>query len=86
MKINIDKYTWYTLLWWTLWTVAFAVAEHISFYMPVEESESVLPLWKIWTLETIWLVLGATMMLITVYQYKHHPSKLWNKLVNKNKK
>lgn len=71
--MRIDKYTWWTLGLWAIWTLFFCVAEYISFYVPFEGE---LEYWRICVLETIWLVLGATMMLITIYQYKHHPSKV----------
>ncbi len=86
MKINIDKYTFYTWLWWIVWSIAFAAAEYVSFYMPVDDIGATLPIWKIWILESIWLILGATMMLIMCYQYKHHPSKLWVRIKNKKRK
>ena len=83
MNIKIDKYTWRTWGLWIVWTVFFCAAEYVSFYMPYEGA---LTYWQITILETIWLVLGATMMLITIYQFKHHPSKMYKKLKSKLKK
>lgn len=83
MRIDIDKYTWRTWGLWIIWTVFFCAAEYVSFYMPYEGE---LAYWQIATLETIWLFLGVTMMLITIYQYKYHPSKAVKYLKSKMKK